>query len=70
MLPVHVTDEPVAAPRKRLDEARCHRRIAQGFTKPFYRRVQTVLEIHERIFRPELATQIIAGDQRPRLTHH
>ena len=66
-LRVQLPDEPIAAPRQRLDESRCRRRIAEGFTKSLDGRVQAVLEIDERVFRPELVTQVVACDRGPRV---
>ena len=55
--------EPIATPRKRLDESRGRGRVAKDLPQPFDRRVQAVLEIHEDIVTPQFTTQVVARHQ-------
>ena len=56
-------NQSVAAPRNRLDELRGVSGIPKRIAQPFHRRVQPVLEIDERLFRPEFFSQLFAGNE-------
>jgi hypothetical protein len=55
-------DEPISAPRHRLDERRLVRIVTKRRAQTFDRRVETVFEIDERAFRPQTLTQLVARD--------
>ena len=52
------SDKPVSAARHRLDVLRVVRRISQGSAHLINRRVQTMLEVHERSLAPYFLAQL------------
>ena len=56
-------DEPIAAPRECLDEARVIRGVGQRFAQPLDGGVHPVVEVDERVVRPEPLPQLVASDQ-------
>lgn len=60
-------DESVAAPRNRLYETRAFGRIAEGVTELLDRCIQTIVEVHEGVARPQLLFQFLARENLPRL---
>ena len=57
-----VADKPVTALGNSFDVARMFRGIAKQVTDLLNRRVQTVVEVHERIGGPKGLLQFFAGD--------
>src|SRR6516162_81667 len=79
----HRTYESIASSRKRFNVPRMFRRIAQRNAQAVNGCIHAALEIDERVFRPELPTQLFAANncsrsleqsaqdlQRPRLKFH
>jgi len=60
---LHRGDEPVAAPRQRLDVARFIRRVAQRPAQRLDGRVDAVLELDNRVVRPQAPLQLLACHQ-------
>ena len=54
-------DEPVAASRKGFHIPRVVGGVTEGGPQPFDRRVEAVLEVHERPFGPQPLRQLLAG---------
>src|SRR6266705_1573007 len=52
--------EPISAPRQRLDKSRVVSGVAQCLSELVYGCVQAVVEIDERILRPDLRAQLFA----------
>ena len=61
--PVHRRDEPVPATGQRLDIARDVGRIIERLAQAAHRRVQTGLEVDERIGGPEALAQCLTRDE-------
>src|SRR5579864_1887231 len=59
---LHRRDEPVSPPRQGLDKARIVSIIAKRFANFVDSFIQSVLKINERVLRPELVVQFLAGD--------
>src|SRR5207253_6392605 len=55
-------NEPIAALRQRLDEARVFGRIAQSLTEPVDGGIEAVIEVDERVSRPQTLPQLVASD--------
>jgi hypothetical protein len=55
-------DEPISVPRQSFDKPGIIGRIIEGFPKPHDGGVETVIEIHERVFGPEPLSQFFPGD--------
>ena len=55
-------NEAISDSRQRLNESRILRRFAQSFAQPHYCRIQAVVEINERVTRPESFAEFLAGD--------
>jgi hypothetical protein len=60
-------DEPVSAARQRLDELRGLGRVAEGIAQSPHGRVQAMLEVDERICRPQPIPERLASDELARL---
>ena len=57
----HRGDEPVTPPREGLDVTGGLGRVAQGLPQLPHRRVEAVVEVDERVRRPELVPQLLSG---------
>ena len=55
------SDEAVAAPGERFDEARVLRRVAQCITDAIDGTVESAIEIHHRVIRPDPLLQLLPG---------
>src|SRR6267378_676013 len=62
---IHRRDESVSATSKSLDETRIGRGIAQRLANLVYSSIQAVIEIDERIGRPDLLPQVITRNHTP-----
>jgi hypothetical protein len=56
------SEEPISPAWQCLDKARIIGTVSEYLTNLIYRFIQTVLEINERVLRPELIVQLLAGD--------
>jgi hypothetical protein len=61
------SNEPVSAPRERLDKPRVISRVVEGLAKPLDGRVQTLLKVHKCIGRPEFLVKHFACNQFARI---
>ena len=57
----HRSDEPVTTPREGLDVTGGLGRVAQRLPQLPHRRVEAVVEVDERVRRPELLPQLLSG---------
>jgi hypothetical protein len=57
------SDEPIAPPGERLDKSRHIGRIPERITQPANGSIQAVLEINERVRRPQSLSQFFAGNE-------
>src|SRR5215469_1101616 len=62
ILDLNLRDESVADSRDSLDEAGFACGVTNCLTKLFHRGVQAVFEVDESVLRPELALQLVTGD--------
>ncbi len=58
-----LADESIAAAWQGLDVARTVSGVMQCVAQPLHGRVEAVLEIYERIVRPQALAKLVAGDQ-------
>src|SRR2546427_10042802 len=58
-------DEAVAALGERLDEPWILRRVAESLSKTVHRRIQPMVEVDERVGRPQLLPKLLTGDDIP-----
>ena len=63
---VHGRNEPVATARNRFDKPRSVGRVAERVAQPVDHRVQTVLEVDERVARPEPLPEFLPRNEVPR----
>ena len=62
MVGLNWRDKAIAAPSKRLHEARISGRVPQGFADLVDGRVEAVIEVNKRVSGPELFAQVLAGN--------
>jgi len=58
-----MADEPITSARKRLNENRRFRRVAQRIAQPLNGGIQAMIEVYEGVRRPELAAELLPGDE-------
>ena len=68
LVPVDRRDEPIASPRKCLDESRRSGRVPEDLPQPLDGRVQAVLEVHKGVVGPEFVSKRLPCDERAVLT--
>ncbi len=59
----HRGDEPVAAARQRLDEARRFGGVSKGRAQVANRVIHALFKVNESVVAPEFLLEILAGDQ-------
>jgi hypothetical protein len=64
---LNIADEPIAPSSECLNENGRFRRFAQRVAQPLYSGIQAVIEVDERVRRPELAPQFLSGNDFSRL---
>jgi hypothetical protein len=67
-------DEPIAAPRQRLDEPGSVGGVPQRLADPAYAEVEPLLEVHDRVAQPDVRAKLFAcndfaGTARKELEH-
>jgi len=55
-------DEPISASRQRLDKSRVIGGISERLPQLVDRRIQTIVEVNERVGRPVLGAKLFASD--------
>jgi hypothetical protein len=62
-----MADEPITSARKRLNENRRFGRFAQRIAQPLNGGIQAMIEVYEGVRRPELAAELLPGDEMSRI---